>query len=214
MCICSDLDLNMHAMSCHLAQQRIYFRLVHDRLQSQELIPSLTNGLSGCQCVLRIRIGRRGTNQQLKVPSPGCEDCGFQTWPTQLLPSSPLRLSTSLHTHIALSRSHASTHSHTFTHTDCWTGCAAGDFQGVPPGLQAIPSPPRPRPLSPSGRDDRLIIIMLLLQHEIRARPARPSQSTDTHTAVRGTGGRSQPPRVSPTAPRPQARTHLRDGLD
>jgi hypothetical protein len=153
-----------------------------------------------------------GTNHQLKVPDRACE---------RLLLSESVHLGTEAplpfpqphqltHTH---ARTHARTHTHTLSgvyliqpHTDCWLSCATGDFQGVPPGLQAIPSPPRPRRLTPSGRDDRLIILC-----SEKSRAPLAVKSVHLHQGKPAADPNLQ--RVSPMA-HPDPGPTLRDGLD
>lgn len=139
-----------------------------------------------------------GTNHQLKVPNQAGKIAAFKV-------SVHLGYSTEAP---SPSTNPTSSHTHTHTHTDCWLSCATGDFQGEPPGLQAIPIitpaqstfPFRLRRSPHQSCSERTV-------HQ----PARSSQST----CIRGS--RRQIPTSKGLAylgPRPKAQLCLRDGLD
>lgn len=144
--------------------------------------------------MLRIRIGKGNQNHQLKVLKHRLQKLLLSKLVHSLTANSkpPFQC---LHT-----SSHVYTHEHTHMHARTQTaGCAVlpGTLRERRRALQAIPSPPRPLPLSPSGRDDRLIILhVYLCSSENRAPAGQPSSqvSPPQPPCVRGTGGRSQPP--------------------
>lgn len=164
---------------------------------------SLTNGLSGAGLCFGSGLGGEGTNHQLKVPKTGCEDCCFQ----EVVPPAA---------------AHDRTHTHT-RHTDCRTGCAAGDFKGAPPGLQAILSPPPPTPTFPLPA---AAIASSYCAHGDPCPPGRPAgpesqQQTNNKGPARSSQStpRSGGPAADPNLQgsrlrRPGPQGPLRDGLD
>lgn len=165
--------------ACHPVRNDGFLFFVH--LQSQNSSPSLTNGLSGASLCFGSGLGGEGPDHLLKVPRTGCENCCFQSWSTHC---SPL-------THPPphqLSLSHTHTHADARMDTDCRMCCATGDFKGAPPGLQSEPiTHPARRPLSPSGRDDRLINWLAFREPcPAPARQPRSGQVSPHHPASGG----------------------------
>lgn len=129
-------------------------------LHSHKTRPKSHLRLVRCQFLLRIRIwGKRTPIISLKVPKTGCQDYCFQSRSTQYLP--PFQcLPTSSHARTLTYRNntHARTHETQTARRAVLPGTLRERRRA--PGLAGDPitTPGPVRPLSPSGRDDRLII--------------------------------------------------------
>lgn len=154
--------------------------------------------------------GEEGPDHLLKVPRTGCEDCCSQSWPTHCSPSRPSTSPPAL----SLTHIYRCTHG---TQTPGWVvlpGTLRESAAG-PAERSYHPTPPE-RPLSPSGRDDRLINLRLTVcTYFKRTVPStqprfRPSQSVHQPWASGGPAADPNLSRVSPTfAPGPRGPGHL-----
>lgn len=186
--------------------------------QSQNSSQVLTNGLSGASLCFGSGLGvGGGTRSPVKSPQNRLRRLLLSKLVHPLFPSlahpPPHQLSLShTHTHIQM---------HAWTQTAGWV---------VPPGTlresaagpaerSYHPTPPG-RPLSPSGRDDRLINLRLtsmagFQENRAPAAKVQPSQSVHQPWASGGPAADPNLSRVSPTfAPGPRGQATLRDVLD